>query len=270
MRILALRKNDYPTRSTANELLRTATATMNDPLDIYHERQLKALCALHALNNLFQRPTFCQKDLDFICQDLSPDSWLNPHKSWIGLGNYDINVIMTALQGKQMEMIWFDKRKDPATIANIENVFGFILNVPTDCKLGWLSLPIKRKHWFSIKRFGEDYYNLDSKFEQPLLLGKQAELLIYLREELSAADKQLFIIIPSTTTKSSTVICSGHNNPSTSSSLETGHKEMTEENDDDKRQPRKESEDSGVQLLDLLIPNNNLNVIDLNDEDLSS
>jgi josephin len=276
MRFLAVKKNEYSTRSTStgNEL--RTTRRMHNPLDIYHEKQVKALCALHALNNLFQKSTFTQKDLDTICQDLSPDSWLNPHKSWIGLGNYDINVIMTALQGKYLEMTWFDKRKDPSTIENLENIFGFILNVPSDCKVGWLSLPLKRKHWFTIKRFGEDYFNLDSKFEQPLLIGRHAELMIYLREELSAAEKQLFIIIPSSSSasKTSAVIRSGLNNPSSSTAMELGSsnsRELTDENmitdEDDKRQPRKESEDSGVQLMDLVIPNNNLNVIDLNDED---
>ena len=28
-----------------------------------------------------------------------------------GLGNYDINVIMAALQKKNYETVWFDKRK---------------------------------------------------------------------------------------------------------------------------------------------------------------
>lgn len=42
---------------------------------------------------------------------LSPDNFVNPHKSLLGLGNYDVNVIMAALQMKGFEAIWFDKRK---------------------------------------------------------------------------------------------------------------------------------------------------------------
>ena len=35
---------------------------------MYHEKQKKQLCALHALNNLFQdNHAFTQKDLDDIC-----------------------------------------------------------------------------------------------------------------------------------------------------------------------------------------------------------
>lgn len=87
----------------------------NDRLspDIYHERQSKQLCALHALNNLFQVPNaFSKKDLDDICIELAPNSrLLNPHRSALGLGCYDINVIIAALAKKGYEVIWFDKRK---------------------------------------------------------------------------------------------------------------------------------------------------------------
>lgn len=74
--------------------------------------QVKELCALHALNNLFQEcDAFNKTELDAICYSLSPNVWINPHKSLLGLGNYDINVIMAALQRKGYEAIWFDKRK---------------------------------------------------------------------------------------------------------------------------------------------------------------
>ena len=42
---------------------------------------------------------------------LSPGSVLNPHKSMLGLGNYDVNVIMAALQHKECEAVWWDKRR---------------------------------------------------------------------------------------------------------------------------------------------------------------
>lgn len=72
---------------------------------------MKELCALHALNNLFQNKVFNKNDLDNICENLAPNTWFNPHKSVLGLGNYDINVILTALHLKDCEGIWFDKRK---------------------------------------------------------------------------------------------------------------------------------------------------------------
>ena len=101
---------------------------------IYHERQSRQLCALHVLNNLLQvnihihvdylilpdllsyfflkEKAFTKAQLDDICTQLAPDNqWWNPHRSPLGLGNYDVNVMMAALQGKDCQAIWFDKRK---------------------------------------------------------------------------------------------------------------------------------------------------------------
>lgn len=123
------------------DLEQTHGQTMMNDRGIYHERQMRELCALHALNNLFQgwlysvfaqqyvranafslslslsrwrraaSGSFVKSELDEICEQLSPCEWINPHRSVLGLGNYDINVIMTALQTKGYEAIWFDKRK---------------------------------------------------------------------------------------------------------------------------------------------------------------
>lgn len=73
--------------------------------NIYHERQIRELCALHALNNLFQGNTigisftllapnvdsisilakgsYSKSQLDEICKQLSPDEWINPHRYYI-------------------------------------------------------------------------------------------------------------------------------------------------------------------------------------------
>ncbi|KAK7790275.1 hypothetical protein R5R35_012641 [Gryllus longicercus] len=162
---------------------------------IYHERQVKELCALHALNNLFQEcNAFTKSELDGICYSLSPNVWINPHKSFLGLGNYDINVIMAALQRKGCEAIWFDKRKDPKCL-NLINILGFILNVPSDYKLGFVLLPLRRRHWITIRQINGDYYNLDSKLESPQLIGKAPDLIAYLQEQLECKEKELFVVV---------------------------------------------------------------------------
>ena len=84
---------------------------MSKEKEIYHEQQSLQLCALHALNNLFQKQILTKADLDKICIDLTPQTWFNPHKSALGIGNYDINVIMGALQQRGFEAKWFDKRR---------------------------------------------------------------------------------------------------------------------------------------------------------------
>lgn len=116
---------------------------------------------------------FLKQDLDNICLELCPDAWINPHRSILGLGNYDINVIMKALLTKDCETEWFDKRKDPGDIEfNDKRIVGFILNVPSEYKFGFVSLPLHhRRHWCSLKKVGNAYYSLDSKLKDPLKIG---------------------------------------------------------------------------------------------------
>jgi len=68
---------------------------------------------MHVLNNLLQKKEFSKIELDTICLELAPDSysWWNPHRSPLGWGNYDVNVIMAALQRRGFDTIWFDKRR---------------------------------------------------------------------------------------------------------------------------------------------------------------
>lgn len=168
---------------------------MTSKSNIYHEKQVKELCALHALNNLFQvKGTFTKSDLDSICSRLSPNVWINPHRSMLGLGNYDINVIMAALQKKGCEGIWFDKRKDPGCL-DLTNICGFILNVPSDYKLGFVMLPLRRRHWITIRQIQGTFYNLDSKLEAPQLIGRGCDLIAYLKDQLECKEKELFVVV---------------------------------------------------------------------------
>jgi len=163
--------------------------------EIYHEKQSKELCALHALNNIFQiKDAFSQEELDSICYKLSPETWLNPHKSCIGLGNYDINVVTAALLARHCDVIWFDRRKDPSLI-KLDKVIGCILNIPNDYKLGWFHLPLKRRHWIGLKQINGVYLNLDSKLKEPARLGSQTEFLDFLRQELADPERQLLLVV---------------------------------------------------------------------------
>lgn len=161
---------------------------------IYHERQVNELCALHALNNLFQMKGFSKQELDQICYSLSPDVWINPHKSLLGLGNYDINVIMAALQRKGREAVWFDKRRDLECLS-LDNIEGFILNVPAEYKLGFILLPLKRRHWIALKKIHGAFYNLDSKLDSPQLIGKESDLLVFLKDQIDSKEKELFLVV---------------------------------------------------------------------------
>ncbi|XP_063701900.1 josephin-2 [Culicoides brevitarsis] len=169
----------------------------NEQVSVYHERQQRELCAMHALNNTFQEKVFTKEFLDEICLQLTPDTnWLNPHRSMFGLGNYDINVIMSAVQRKKnCEAIWFDKRKDPACI-DTEQIIGFILNIPNKYDLGFVAVPLLgRRHWFAIKKIGAQFWNLDSKLKVPKSLGNENDVMEFIRKQLLENDKELFIVV---------------------------------------------------------------------------
>ncbi|XP_074710893.1 josephin-2 isoform X3 [Strix uralensis] len=145
------------------------------PGGLYHERQRLELCALHALNNVLQRPCFTQEAADEICKRLAPDARLNPHRSLLGTGNYDVNVIMAALQSLELAAVWWDKRRSLERLA-LGQILGFILNVPSHVSLGFVALPLRRKHWLAVRQLHGTYYNLDSKLRAPVAIGGEAEL----------------------------------------------------------------------------------------------
>ncbi|MFT7797879.1 josephin-1 [Arapaima gigas] len=164
---------------------------------IYHEKQRRELCALHALNNVFQDGgAFSRDTLQDIFQRLSPSTLVTPHKkNVLSNGNYDVNVIMAALQTRGFEAVWWDKRRDVCSIA-LGNVTGFILNVPSNLRWGPLRLPIKRQHWIGVREVGGVYYNLDSKLRSPHPIGPPEELRKFLRQQLRGKNCELLLVVP--------------------------------------------------------------------------
>lgn len=55
---------------------------------------------------------------------------------------------------------------------NLKNISGFILNVPSDYKISFITLPLRRRHWITIRELNGLYYNLDSKLDSPQIIGK--------------------------------------------------------------------------------------------------
>lgn len=152
---------------------------------------------------------------------LSPDDWINPHKSMLGLGQYDVNVIMSALQLRGFEAIWFDKRKYDITIhmdrepfdhihlnsyififrdplcIDTSHILGFIMNVPSEFKFGFIVLPFRRRHWIAIRKIEQLFWNLDSKLNAPECIGDESDIITYLSNQFSSNDMELFVIVES-------------------------------------------------------------------------
>ena len=62
-------------------------------------------------------------------------------------------------------------------------------------QIGFLQLPIKRKHWIAIRQFNNVFYNLDSKLNSPELIGGEADLKAYLQKLLDSGQSELLIIV---------------------------------------------------------------------------
>uniref|UniRef100_A0A4W3IEU6 Josephin-1 n=1 Tax=Callorhinchus milii TaxID=7868 RepID=A0A4W3IEU6_CALMI len=164
------------------------------PLLIYHEKQRRELCALHALNNVFQDGrAFTRETLQEIFQRLSPNTMVTPHKkSMLGTSNYRVWVDLQGMQNAQWELVW--KRPDVNTIA-LSNVMGFIMNIPSSLCWGPVKLPLKRQHWICVREVGGIYYNLDSKLKVPEQIGSKDELRKFLKHQLRGKNCELLLVV---------------------------------------------------------------------------
>ena len=77
----------------------------------------------------------------------------------------------------------------------MDNIKGFIMNIPSEMKVGFVRLPIRRKHWICIRQVNSKYYNLDSKLDFPQLIGSESDVIDYLKEEINCDDKELFLVV---------------------------------------------------------------------------
>ncbi|GAA0172491.1 cysteine protease [Lithospermum erythrorhizon] len=124
------------------------------------------------MENKKQKDAFLQTDLNAISEKLDledPMKWgwrsplsvvFKPHHSSI-TGNYDINVLIAALEGKWKSVVWHDRRCGFSSIdldGADDTLMGLIVNVPVR-KYGGLW---KSRHWFALRRIGGVWYNLDS------------------------------------------------------------------------------------------------------------
>ena len=109
-----------------------------------------------------QCDAFSVRDMDSICESLTPNRFFNPHKSIFGLGNYDVNVIMQALVSYGLVVRWFNRNHAVRDLP-FDNLYGLILNVPSESLSAFGS-----RHWYCLKRFASGrWFRFDS--DAPLI-----------------------------------------------------------------------------------------------------
>ncbi|PIA32106.1 hypothetical protein AQUCO_04500005v1 [Aquilegia coerulea] len=178
----------------------------NSSSPIYHEKQKLQFCLLHTLNNLFQEKNcFARVDLNTIAeklvlQDPNKGNWkwnpLSPifksHHNSI-TGNYDINVLIAALEEKGKKVVWHDRRNGADSIDfNGNSLMGIVINVQIKRFGGFY----KSRHWVALRNIEGVWYNLDSDFSAPrafkdtdelkefldYIIGSGAEVLLVMHE----------------------------------------------------------------------------------------
>ncbi|CAI9106933.1 OLC1v1006182C1 [Oldenlandia corymbosa var. corymbosa] len=172
--------------------------------EIYHERQRLQFCLVHSLNNLFQeRDAFKREDLNAIAERLSLDdpsqgTWsplsaiFRPHHNAL-TGNYDINVLIAALEDRGKRVVWHDKRHGASTIdleGTESHLLGIVVNVPVR-KLGGLW---KSRHWVTLRRIEGVWYDLDSDLRTPNSF-KDTEEVIHFLDAILAAGAQVLLVM---------------------------------------------------------------------------
>ncbi|KAJ8452668.1 hypothetical protein Cgig2_005004 [Carnegiea gigantea] len=158
--------------------------------EIYHERQRLQFCLLHALNNLFQeKDAFTRADLDGIAEKLSlddptPDRWtpisvvFKPHHNLI-TGNYDVNVLIAALERKGKNVVWHDRRNGASSIdleGSERGLMGIVVNIPVR-RFGGLW---KGRHWVAMRKIDGVWYNLDSDLKAPKPFNHVSDVRVFL------------------------------------------------------------------------------------------
>ena len=158
------------------------TTELDAPALLYHERQHLALCGVHAVNNLIQRKRFTKADFDAACLqlDASRRRWFNPHRSVLGIGNYDVNVTMQLLQTEGYLVQWHDQRKllTAATLQEQTNLVGILWNIPSGSIWGrltggrhWIALLLHTTADSSSNINVKTWVNLDSNLDSPKTVG---------------------------------------------------------------------------------------------------
>ncbi|XP_022637905.1 josephin-like protein [Vigna radiata var. radiata] len=178
-----------------------------DNSEVYHERQRLQFCLVHSLNSLFQqKDAFTRAKLNEISerlaiQDSNTETWtpfsfiFKPHHN-VFTGNYDVNVLIAALEEKGKSVEWHDRRKGASCIdLDAPVLMGIVINVSASRFAGiWRS-----RHWIALRKINGVWFNLDSDLDapQPFLdthevrkfldftLAEGGEVLIVLNEKQS-------------------------------------------------------------------------------------
>ncbi|ETW04259.1 hypothetical protein, variant [Aphanomyces invadans] len=182
----------------------TDAATLGDSSNIYHEKQFLMRCGLHSVNNMLQRRAFSANEFDAIAETLAQttdSTWgFSPYRAVLGIGNFGVDVLTTALLRYGHRTTYFDRRKSLDSI-DLSSVKGLLCNISSSRMLGlW-----QTRHWFTIRQIDRVYYNLDSKLPAPVPFADAAAVLHFL-QSLPPSDTTILLVAETSPQESSKMI----------------------------------------------------------------
>lgn len=155
---------------------------------VYRERQSRFRCGLHAVNALLKRRAYTPEALDAIADSLlsqhhtTSTRFRHPHRSLFAMGDYDVNVLLVALQEKRIETTWLSESTDIRALLTSLNLVGFLINTPSSnifAKLFGLVFE-QNRHWFAIPNYSNSFYVVDSNCDQTTHLS-HSQLVDYIQ-----------------------------------------------------------------------------------------
>lgn len=113
-----------------------------------------------------------------------------PHHNVI-TGNYDVNVLITALEARNKKVVWHDRRKGASSVdLNAETLVGLMINVPIRRFRGlWTG-----RHWVAIRRIDGIWFNLDSDLSEPKQFKDQENVIGFLDSVLSQGGELMVVL----------------------------------------------------------------------------
>ncbi|KAL0670790.1 hypothetical protein Bca4012_033494 [Brassica carinata] len=117
------------------------------------------------------------------------DSISEPHHNTL-TGNYDVNVMIAALEGKGKSVEWHDKRYGAYSInLGADTLMGIVLNVPVTRYVGlWRS-----RRWVVMRKINGVWYNLDCDLTVPQPFTSEDEVKGFLDQNLSLGGEILLV-----------------------------------------------------------------------------
>ncbi|CAI0475578.1 unnamed protein product [Linum tenue] len=154
--------------------------------------------ALLQQKDAFTRPSLNSIAEKLILDDPNKQGWtpfsvvFKPHHNAF-TGNYDINVLISALEEKGKTVVWHDRRNGASTI-DLENpqgsLYGIVLNVPVRRYVGlW-----KGRHWVAMRKIDGVWYNLDSDLRHPVAFEDSEEVRGFLDYVIGHGSEVLLVM----------------------------------------------------------------------------